>query len=434
MRKIPSAKLCLISASVMLIGVLFITPAISLISSSTIIKSSGTTSEEVYATSGCVATIQAAIDQAIASGETTVMIPEGTFTFEPKNGGVEFNVPVSGLNIFGAGSDKTILEMPIDDAAPNTIMFFVNGENGGKVRFSGITFKGRPNWQSSPTGDYAVRLESCTDFRVDHCDFYYMGAAGVAVYDVDQEYGHSGGDYALVSQGVVDHCNFYEIYKPACTSAGRGYGYGVSVMRTSNYLWCFNIYPDSPWTGSDGFGKYYKNTYIEDCYFHGCRHAAQAVGGGAYVLRYSTIEDIGMHTTAITGHPVRTNNFGQLYCEIYDVTIKRVDGPVSFLGPLVEGGYGLIYDNHFENLAQWMELGNCEDVDGTPYYPLGCTSETYVWNNEIVNCGGLMTHSNIGLGGCPAPVENVDYFLYAPPPEKNYVPYIYPHPLTLESQ
>jgi len=412
-----------------IVGVLILPPTvISLQSSSVIVRSSGTIARMGNATSGSIEDIQAAVDWVTAAGGGTVYIPEGTFTFDASGTRrVNIDVPSGGIQIIGAGIGQTVLQMPVDDSASNTVMFKVNGESGGKVRIAGITFKGRPNWQTSPTGDNGVHLESCTDFRVDHCSFWDMGAHGVAVSDGSVMYGIDGGDINKVSQGVVDHCEFHRIYKPQCTAQSRGYGYGVFVSRASHYLWAVpNLYPSDPWTM---FGKYYKNTYIENCYFEGCRHAVTGNFAGAYVLRYSTIEDQGMYAALTTGHPVREDTVGMLTCEIYGVTVRNTGKYTSkHPGFHVEGGSALIYNNVIEDTGDVAySLGDCEAYN-PEFYPLGNTKEVYIWNNQILGS----TIDSIYITGDPAPTEGEQYFLHAPPTEKNYQPYQYPHPLTLE--
>ncbi|GAI58261.1 unnamed protein product [marine sediment metagenome] len=120
-----------------------------------------------------------------------------------------------------------------------------------------------------------------------------------------------------------------------------------------------NLYPSDPWTM---FGKYYKNVYIEDCYFEGCRHAVVGNWAGAYVLRYSTIEDQGMYAALTTGHPVRTDVLGMLTQEIYNVTVRNTGKYVSkHPGFHVEGGSALIYDNIIEDTGDAaFSLGDCE--------------------------------------------------------------------------
>jgi hypothetical protein len=420
-----------ITLTSIIVGVLAADPLITVLRFS----SSGIIKAEVHAKSGSVEDIQAAINTAIAVGADTVIIPEGNWTFAAKGlYRVDITVPAGGLKIFGAGINKTVLAMPVDDSAPNTVMFNVVGTSGGRIRISGITFKGRPNWETSPTGDVGVQIQSCKDFRIDHCNFYWMGGSGIRIFDADIMYGHYGGDLNLISQGVIDHCSFYQIYKPVCTQQGRGFGYGVTVGVAYHYLWGYNIYwdPDQIW--SNLFGKYNRNVYIEDCYFTHCRHAVVGNWVGAYVLRYSTIEDTEEHEASTTGHPVRTGVFGMLACEIYNVTVRRTSSSFPiFTGPMIEGGSGLIYNCTFENLEHGIELGSCEDADGTPYHPKGHTREVYIWGNTYINCWlDVGTHSNEGTGGCPAPTLGTEYFLADPSVNgHSYTPYPYPHPLTL---
>jgi hypothetical protein len=424
---------------VIVVGVLILPSAVvSLENFSVYISSSGTIAQTRNATSGSIEDIQAAVDWVTAAGGGTVYIPEGTFTFDASGDRrVNINVPSGGIQIIGAGLDNTVLQMPVDDSAPNTAMFAVNGLSGGKVRITGITFKGRLNRDTSPTGDSAIVLESCTDFRVDHCSFWDMGGSGVSVHDAENTYGDVGGDISKVSQGVVDHCDFYGIYKPVCHSEGRGYGYGVVVNRAWDY-WCTipNLFPEDPWTM---FGKYYKNTYIEDCYFEGCRHAVVGNWAGAFVLRYSTIEDLMSYECVTTGHPVRLGVVGMLTCEIYGVTVRNTGKYVSkFLGFQVEGGSALIYDNTIENIVDSsFVVGNYETYNAE-FYPTGNTKETYFWGNTRTGSGGLYL-----ITGLEAPVEGNDFFtdltglytteqIQAMVDAKGYTPYPYPHPLTLQ--
>jgi hypothetical protein len=260
-----------------------------------------------------------------------------------------------------------------------------------------------------------------------------MGGQGVTTNDHETQYGIDGGNPDLISQGVIDHCYFYEIFKPVALQQGRGYGYGVFVAVAMHYLWSYNIYltPDEIW--SSLFGKYNHNVYIEDCYFSGCRHAVVGNFAGAYVLRNSIIEDALYQEYATTGHPVRTNVFGMLACEIYNCTIRNTGKyGIPFYGPLVEGGSALIYNNTFQNLIEGVELGSCEVTDGTPYHPKGHTREVYIWNNTLINVTyPIGTHSN-EPGGCPAPILGTEYFLADPSINNHwYTPYPYPHPLTL---
>lgn len=382
----------------------------------------------IYLESADRTPFQEGVDYIEAEGSGYVYLPSGNFSLNADASSIQIDVdiPSDGINIVGQGINTTWLELPENDSAPNTKMIRCKGNSGGVVNITGISFMGRPDLATSPTGDSGITLQNCTDFRVWNCSFWRTGAHGVCVDDGSNMYGESGGNINWVSQGVVDHCYFYEIYKPVAKSEGRGYGYGVSVNRAYNYQWTIpNLYPDTPWNSTDGYGKYYKNTFIEDCYFTGCRHATQATGAGAYVLRYSTIEDMPLVESATTGHPVRLDSLGMYYQEIYNVTLEDT-GLYGYaeLGFHVEGGSALIYNNTIIDFYRCYSLGACEYVNA--FHPLGHPNEIYIWDNEE---SGYYTKFWILGGACGDITEGVEYFLEAPNETMNYVAYTYPHPL-----
>ena len=188
------------------------------------------------------------------------------------------------------------------------------------------------------------------------------------------------------------------------------------------------------------FGQYYKNTYIEDCYFTGCRHAVTGNWAASYVLRYSTIEDIALHAVSTTGHPVRSNVLGLLTCEIYNCTIRRTGIYANnFFGNLIESGSGLIYNNIYDGILNPVVIGNSEVVNS--FYPTGNTQETYFWNNELIDVVYPEPGINSNAGGTPT--EGVEYWtditgtytssqIQALIDAKGNESYTYPHPLTLE--
>jgi hypothetical protein len=449
----------------------------------------------VTAASGSPDDIQAAVNQAIQEAENTgemavVIIPEGTWTFEPYNTGrfddrgrhtgVKFIVPDEGLWIKGAGLNgtghpKTILQMPAWPEAQGgpdmTSMFFIIGgydvgpkqlgswHFGGKLRISYITFIGRPEDGVSTQSDDAIWLESCKDFRVDHCDFYWMGGVGVGILDhwtqiYRAENGETG-DPGRISQGVVDHCNFYDIYKdPIGTN-----GYGVGISRS--WYWSKTPWEENIWkvmgTAASGQGA----VYVEDCYFKGTRHAVSGNNGGVYCLRNSIIEDQWLHEAATTGHPCRTDTYGMRAHEIYNNTIKYTGTHgTRFRGIHMEGGGGLVYDNIIEGTTGFPfgESGNLvwafhfQGCEAENYYsecpicshPRGHLKDMYVWDNQV----SYVDAKYVAEGGIcqdeAPPIEGVEYFTDAvydvatlvasksTAAGYSYQPFQYPHPLTIE--
>jgi hypothetical protein len=427
MKRIPMETVLVIAIVWITIGAL----AADLLTANFTMPSSGFIKINVMARSGSVDDVQAAVDEAIRIGAINVEIPEGNFTFSASGSyRVNINVPARGMNIFGAGINRTVLDMPDDDTTAQTTMFSVTGLSKGRARITGITFKGR-SAPGSATGDTAIQIISCKDFRVDHCSFYDMGSNGVSVQDHSTQSGIVAGDPNRVSQGVVDHCYFYDLYKAAATKAGTGYGYGVGISRAMHYNW--TVVEDEDFMWNNIIGHYLRNVYVEDCYFRGCRHATTGNFGAIYVLRHCTIEDMLLAEATCTGHPVRTNTYGMQAWEVYGNVIRYTETyGTRFNGIHMEGGQGVVYNNTIQNLLDAFRFGNCEDRHNY-FHPQGNVKNMFVWNNTVSDCWQTITlidNYNNPPGGDHAPVQDVDFFLRAPlPSEANYTPYTYPHPL-----
>ncbi len=429
----------IVISAIAMIGIIVSALAANPLIASITIPASGVIGIGVQARSGSVEDIQAAVDQATETGTPLVKIPEGNWTFAAVGSyRVNINVPSTGLRITGAGIDQTILRLPADESVMYTQMFCVNGESGGRIDISGITFWGRPHYATSLTGDIGIWIQSCQDFRIHHCSFHDLGSAGVWVNDKDTLRG-TGGDISKVSQGLVDHCGFYRMYKPSCYWQGIAYGYGVSIARGDAYY-------DTPWDSNiwNILGRYYKNVYIEDCYFDTCRHAGQSNHGGVYVFRYNNIVNPPYTRDAMmTGHPARMYAlpvWGMRAWEIYNNTFDLTGEGYSAI--LVAGGGGVIYNNaitdsdpsDFDRFAEiqtsWTDDPNVA-IEGSPH-------DLWIWSNSLAGIeepfAAFSRHANL-----PAPVEwdgvgdePLIWYSTQEPWGGTYTPYTYPHPLTLE--
>jgi hypothetical protein len=257
----------------------------------------------VYAATGSRQSIQIAVDDVRANGdngpekEGVVIVPYGAWTLDATGGiggytnlyAIDTNYwyvhSYGGIDIIGEGMYETNLTLLPNSATYSAVsMIFIDGSNQKPTRISGISFKGRTGAPASATGDTAVFFDSAKDFRVDHCSFDYMGSCGVDT---------TGSIQSLTTRGVVDHCNFTRMYKPDAETAGTGYGYGVGIVRSyqkgsgmQDTLW------DQYGIPSQFFGSYGNVTYIEDCYFQGCRHAMVSFGCGAYVSRFNIFTEM----------------------------------------------------------------------------------------------------------------------------------------------
>lgn len=307
-------------------------------------------------------------------------------------------------------------------------MFTVDGINGKPVRVSGIGFIGRMN-PDSETGDTAIHLQDVKDFRVDHCYMKGMGGSGVLV---------SNPNPTLLCQGVVDHCDLLDIYKPATTAARRGYGYGVAVRKEWDVTKC-------PWEPvSKLFGKYYDNTFIEDCYFKDCRHAIMNFAGGHYVARYNTIQTIDITRAAmhmIDQHPSRGPStgawtFSGRCAEVYNNLIEDIEPANGWehriSGFAAGGGAGVWFNNTLKHLISAFILEGAETAH--PEAKKCWTRDLYIWNNTLEKIWyELRLYDNAG----PAPTEwdptsatpEPDAWYSRNPPPQGYTPYTYPHPL-----
>jgi len=251
-----------------------------------------------------------------------------------------------------------------------------------------------------------------------------MGDLGIGVMDGDIQYSIPGGDFDRVSQGLIDHCFFYDMYKPTI----HNYGYGVMIARASNWEW-------TPWDlPIDVFGKYLRNVFIEDCYFRGMRHAVAASNGGYYVFRHNVNDDMAVQDIVLTGHPNRLNYNGMGGFEAYDNIFKHTGlyYPGGYHGITAKGGSAIITDNLIQDLYSGVQVGTCDAVDPN-YHPRGHPNNIYIWNNiyeriKWYNFNNL--EKNRPDSDPEKPLEGREYFFHEP--AGGYVKYRYPHPLALE--
>jgi hypothetical protein len=244
-----------------------------------------------------------------------------------------------------------------------------------------------------------------------------MGSCWISVFN---------SEISLTCQGVVDHCDFIDIYKPGAEDAGTGFGYGVGVERTYDRTDQAKI-----WNNDINFylGKYQNVTYVEDCYFKGCRHSVMAYASGAYVARFNTFTD--MHIYYGSGHcdmhgaypdGVYGGRYMEAYNNIYlnpnnDPDYPRMDVYAKALR--MRGGGGVFFNNTCYNMDYMVSLAT---DDGNSAVPKCKVKDLWMWNNVYPN--SYIEKESSGH------VENSTYYLYQKP---GYAQYTYPHPLTIET-
>jgi len=375
----------------------------------------------IQAESGYLEDVQEAIDLALAGGVGGIAIPAGNWLFDANgNTHVSFNVPSSGFKIQGAGINQTILYLApaTANSASTTIMFQISGTSGGELEITGITFRGRGDSNVAiGAGDIGVRVISCKDFRIHHCRFDgKLGDAGISAVAINW----MGGNEAFGCKGVIDHCEFADIFVQKCFDRGTGWNYGV-------YVGWYADYQPSRWIGNiwDVAGRYDELPfviYVEDNTFSGVRHAIVTEHGGIFVFRHNKVTEIVDYLTSasVDHHPYRSYGDGCRWGEVYD-------NELADEGLWIGSGGGLWFRNTIDSRAHAFFLQQGETSDPNTY-PRCAVKDLYVWDNTVIRAPGGVWYIN--NAGRIAPV----YYQRAPSAaqgEIDYVPYSYPHPLTL---
>lgn len=423
----------------------------------------------VTAGSGSVTDIQAAVNAASAAGGGDVYIPAGNWTFNINQSKICINnepcgvqIP-GGVNLFGAGNNQTILYCPLtgwDSGAYNPYgwsMFVLEGSNNKPIRISGIYFQGNINytlqsiqwWNGTAyipeiAGGENANLVAISEygvknFRIDYNTFIDFDNTAIGA---DNNYVQNPEG----NRGVIDHNVIDNPYKD------------VYWNYTGQYpIWAYGIIVggDSPsamaWRPlSEVLGKYENDVvYIEDNSFRRCRHDIAGVGsgsGGWYVARHNYFTD---NILEHLGSFVDNHGGGRGF-EVYNNTFVDVPADYRSLpdhwgqylnrGVNPRGGSGVIFNNTIINCNQGVGLTNDQDVNSK-----WRLHDFWVWNNTFVNVNSNISVSTQTYGfNDSLPYynftyvinESVDYFLRAPNQTLDgftYIPYPYPHPLTLSS-
>ena len=332
---------------------------------------------DITAKSGSAADIQAAADLIFAMGGGTVHIPEGDFSL---GGSVTIRRDVK---LVGAGMDKTIIR-----TRGTSMVVQATGEN---IRISGFSLI-----STNYDGGNGIKIDNCIDFRVDHLHIEgYSDEAGVFVTGVD-------------TRGVIDHC--YIKMKPV-----SNLGYGVVIYR------------DDVWNEDMQLGTKYA-VFIEDSTFVNARHAVAANAGAHYVFRHNLVQQ-GVVGQQVDAHGAYWGSKeGTRAVEVYDNVIENpTSGSERAIG--IRGGGGVIFNNVIKGY-EYAVLLHIEDGQDLSLYPVyHQVHDLYIWDNSYDGTAEVVISTQNNSREFIK--ENRDYFRYAKP---DYVPYPYPHPLTLEDE
>lgn len=403
---------------VMLAGTVSLSPAVSSLMNSAIIRSTGEISiTNITASSGSAKDIQAAVDWVAAHvGMGNVHIPEGAFNFvEVGEPWMTVNIP-AGVNIFGAPTErddndqvvewKTVLVMPSDVPGNETIgvpaWFKITGtgDPNKPSRFSDIKLVGYRSINPESTSMHiAISVDTVIDFRIDHCYLEHT-TAGIDC--------SSGYQKLAKIRGVIDHCYLVNTYGVPDPYENRTIGYGVHVLLD----WHENV-----WEPIDEVLGHYNDytVFIEDCYFEKWRHCVCANNGGHYVFRHNTIQyDFGFGSLDL--HEKRTETSARA-AEIYENQFLYPSSRYGKIAIKWRGGSGVAFNNTVVGYSTFAYLF---EYDQGMYNP----NDIWVWGNTLNGCTDIVVSgSNIK--------EGQNYYRYAPH-TFSYSPYPYPHPLTLK--
>ncbi len=337
---------------------------------------------DIIAASGSASDIQAAADAVYAAGGGTVYIPEGDFNL---GGDLTIRDRVS---LIGAGIGNTILH-----TQGTSMGIHAQGVNPRISGFSLIAedYPGT-TVQWSHNGIY---IDDCVDFRVDHLYIEGYSASGVRVSGID-------------TRGVIDHCGI----KMKTVTDG---GYGVVVYR------------DGFWEEDMRLGTE-QATFIEDCEFVNCRHAAAANSGAHYVFRHNLVRD-GVVSHAVDAHGVQYGSAqGTRAIEVYDNVIEPGADSFRQMAMAFSGGGGVVFNNTISGYDYAVRLGIPNDLDLSSYPVYHQVHDLWIWNNshdglyDVYVVTWNMSREYIQ--------EDRDFFQYSMP---GYTPYTYPHPLVRSS-
>ncbi len=334
--------------------------------------------DEVHARSGNRNDIQAAIDAAPENG--MVIIPEGVFNINGPQIRVNKN-----LTIAGSGNNDTVLR------GRSGLDWIFNVVTEGFFRLTNIVLDGQQ-------GNGGVHLRS-NDLvmRIDNSRLTNFRNRAVLTHG------------KVV--GVIDNNEFVE--------NGRT---DIVVYGDNDDSW------DRPLSLGSGDA-----VYVEDNLFRAHQapnlHAIASNRGAKYVFRHNTIDVGDQNSNPIDAHGNFYYGRGSRSYEIYGNKIKSGH---SYMGMFIRGGTGVIFDNEFEGsfthpiVLENYRSFNRERGRFASYPAPDQISDLHIWNNSVN--GNSAPEPFIHDRGVSRQhiQKNRDFFLS---PQRDYQPYIYPHPL-----
>jgi len=337
---------------------------------------------EVTAQSCSQEDIQAAVAEVKAAGGGVVRIPEGA----SDHGGQPVRMP-DGISLIGAGQDETVISNA--NVRVDTRHY---GRLDKPFRVSGLHL----------SGNSRLVLDTCHDFRVDHCTIESAGGSAIGV----------GSSHSC----VIDHCKIRV----------KGSFYGITMSGSRD--------PDH-WPEISKLLGRPTAVFVEDCEFEGGTSYHATVGHGAihYVLRHCILR--GPRCSLVDAHgPGYGPPRGTRCIEVYE---NRLSCEGTGLG--LRGGGGVVFGNTIS--AKMGVTLVLESRSRGPYPVRDQVHDLWIWDNTFTGPPpgeqeSVLVTSWGGTGDLDAKEyiqQGRDYFLRRPTEKLDgfdYRPYVYPHPLT----
>ncbi|MBN2005853.1 MAG: hypothetical protein JXA21_21020 [Anaerolineae bacterium] len=409
----------------------------------------------LYAASCAQTDVQAAVDA--ADDGDLVVVPPGHCTWTTLQAHTpSLLIEKKGVTLFAAEGSVVIA----DETGPNWHEEPIIVIDASGFRITGFTFTGMKRRSST---EKAIQMSGdCRGWRIDHCTFDVSAS----------EIGEQGSGVTLTGKGVVDHCTFLNTYT------------SVVFMGDGDASW-----ERPPALGSAG-AIYAEDNVMNNTAIVG-DGATDGYNGARYVFRHNTVLNARAGHHGFDSGGYRSPHSFEIYANTFHWTVPNswytwrsrggtgvvfdnvitgdVSGGLSFgvvnyrtcccnwctnVDPAAPGypctPFTACAAPLHSNCGQWGRCDGQNPLDGNldaTGYPCkdqtGRTTDSdgdgiqdaapvYVWNNTLNGADAQLTVSD--PWGCDTPSmadhiqEGRDFFNGIPRPD--YMPYVYPHPLT----
>jgi hypothetical protein len=326
--------------------------------------------------------VQTAIRNAIPGD--LIALPNGTATWSSS-----LVVDKRNLTLKGNGTGFTIIKC-------GTKNISLKGETANNLRITGIEF--HAGTQLIYAAGAGTPAQTIKNLRVDHCKF-------VGTNVVIETHG--------AITGVFDHCAFEDSY------GGRIYGSNDPVARAPFKLGT----PDA--------------IFFEDNTINvtsgSPQHFIASNSFSRYVIRHNRFNYKKSLWDIVDAHGAcEVLGRGSATWEIYDNTFSIVSSMNRIIH--LRGGQGVVFNNTFQGYTPTKPITITDYAACNPPCSQSCTTypcpdlinHAYFWNNKVGS------NSVDPVNACTKMLRlNRDYYFGQMP---NYVPYTYPHPLTIQAQ